>query len=134
MPVQPLAPAFSDEDAAARFIESARHFQQDRQASFTARVSIGSQHLLLTVENGKVAVIEDLSRLRPLTSWDFSLSADTDSWTHFWQTTPVAGWHDIFALSRYGRMRIEGNLHPFMAHLQFVKDLLASPRRAGGLQ
>lgn len=39
-----------------------------------------------------------------------------------------AGWHDVFALMRYGRMHIEGDLLPFMANLQFVKDLLAAPR------
>ena len=32
------------------------------------------------------------------------------------------------ALSKVGLARIEGNLQPFMANLQYVKDVVAAPR------
>ncbi|MFC3338860.1 hypothetical protein [Paracandidimonas soli] len=121
----------SDEESAARFIHAAGHFRQPRAARFTAMVGIGGRRLLLKIENGAVASIDNLASLRPLAAWDFSVTADADAWLRFWEAIPAAGWHDIFALARHGRMRIEGNLHPFMAHLQFVKDLLASPRTEG---
>jgi hypothetical protein len=44
---------------------------------------------------------------------------------------PPPGWHDLFALSKKGVMVLEGDLQPLMANLQYVKDLLALPRRAG---
>jgi hypothetical protein len=32
------------------------------------------------------------------------------------------------ALSKVGLARIEGNLQPFMANLQVIKDIVAAPR------
>jgi hypothetical protein len=43
---------------------------------------------------------------------------------------PAAGWHDIFALGKRRELVIDGNLQPLMAHLQFIKDLLAVGREA----
>lgn len=117
-----------DEKAASRFVHSARHFHRPRLANLTLMIGIGSRRLLLRIENGAIKSIDDLASLRPLTSWDVSLTASAEDWQRFWETVPTAGWHDIFALTRYNRMHIEGNLHLFMSHLQFVKDLLASPR------
>jgi hypothetical protein len=42
---------------------------------------------------------------------------------------PRAGYHDLFALTRFGHARIEGDLQPLMANLRYVKDVLAAPRR-----
>ena len=35
----------------------------------------------------------------------------------------------LFALFKRGLLRIEGDLHPFMANLLYIKDVLAAPRR-----
>ena len=121
-----------DQKTAARLVQAAHGFQQERDAGFTMLIGIGACRLLLKVENGAVTGAIPLSSLKPLTPWDFSISADAESWQRFWESMPAAGWHDLFALTRNGRMQIEGNLHPFMAHLQFIKDLLASPRTEGG--
>jgi hypothetical protein len=45
---------------------------------------------------------------------------------------PEPGWHDLFALVRRGCASVEGDLQPLMANLQYVKDLLALPRRIAG--
>ena len=47
---------------------------------------------------------------------------------------PRPGWHDLFALTKRKEAVLEGDLHPFMAHLQYFKDVLALPRslRAAG--
>jgi hypothetical protein len=42
---------------------------------------------------------------------------------------PKPGWHDLFALTKRGEAVLEGDLHPFMAHLQYFKDVLALPRQ-----
>ena len=49
-------------------------------------------------------------------------------WTEYWQPMPKPGWHDLFALTKRGEAVLEGDLHPFMAHLQYFKDVLALPR------
>ena len=42
---------------------------------------------------------------------------------------PRPGYHDLFALTRFGHARIEGDLHPLMANLRYIKEVLESPRR-----
>lgn len=123
-----LTPTPEDEAAVTRFIRAVQGFQKPRLADFDMRVGIGSTRLLVKVREGSVETISDMAAMRPLTPWDFSLTADAESWQRHWEVAPPAGWHDVFALMRYGRMQIDGDLHPFMAHLQFVKDLLAAPR------
>ena len=46
----------------------------------------------------------------------------------YWRPEPEPGWHDLLALTKRGEASLEGDLHPFMAHLQYFKDLLALPR------
>jgi hypothetical protein len=42
---------------------------------------------------------------------------------------PRPGYHDLFALTRFGRARIEGDLQPLMANLRYIKEVLEVPRR-----
>lgn len=64
-------------------------------------------------------------------SWRFSYRATPAAFAAHWQTMPPAGWHDLLALTKRGQATLEGDLHPFMTHLQYFKDLLALPRRNG---
>jgi hypothetical protein len=61
-------------------------------------------------------------------SWRFSYRATSAAWAEYWQAMPKPGWHDLLALTKRGEAVLEGDLHPFMAHLQYFKDLLALPR------
>ena len=61
-------------------------------------------------------------------SWRFSYRASPAAWAEYWKPTPRPGWHDLLALTKRGEAVLEGDLHPFMAHLQYFKDLLALPR------
>ena len=61
-------------------------------------------------------------------SWRFSYRASPAAWTEYWQAAPRPGFHDLLALTRRGEAVLEGDLHPFMAHLQYFKDVLALPR------
>lgn len=80
----------------------------------------------------RIAVSQDaihpLPPAPPLQPWDFCVKGTPRAWQELWEAVPKAGWHDVFALTKRGEMRIEGNLQPFMANLQFFKDLLALPR------
>jgi hypothetical protein len=92
-------------------------------------IEIGNEQLLLTIRKGRPTVAE---RVPLLGSWDFAIRAGAEAWSALWQPEPAAGWHDLFALTKRGAMRIEGSLQPFMANLQYFKDLVTLPRAGGG--
>ena len=62
-------------------------------------------------------------------SWQFSYRATSMAWAQHWQPMPRPGWHDLLALTKRGEAVLEGELHPFMANLQYFKDVLALPRQ-----
>jgi len=82
--------------------------------------------VLVRIRDGRVAEI--VEKGVALQSWDFAVKGTAEGWSKFWLATPPAGWHDLLALNKRRVFTIEGHLHPLMAHLQFIKDLLASPR------
>lgn len=83
----------------------------------------------VSVRHGTVESVETGPTL--MRSWTFALRAEADVWQRFWQPVPGPGWHDVLALSRFGRLHIEGELQPLMANLRYVKELLEAPRHAG---
>lgn len=90
-------------------------------------LGFGAAQALLHVDRGELRL---QTQLPPLTPFDFSLRGSTRAWQAYWEPVPAAGWHDLFALAKRSELRIEGELLPFMTHLQFFKDLLALPRGA----
>jgi hypothetical protein len=62
-------------------------------------------------------------------SWRFSYRASATAWAEHWQAAPRPGWHDLLALTKCKEASLEGDLYPFMTHLQYFKDVLALPRR-----
>ncbi|HYL19678.1 MAG TPA: hypothetical protein VEV20_13435 [Burkholderiales bacterium] len=92
-------------------------------------VQIGATAFLLRFDGGSVR--ECRERLPLLCSWDFAVRGSLRAWASLWQDPPPPGWHDLFALSKLGEMSFEGDLQPFMAHLQYFKDVLTLPRRPG---
>jgi len=113
-------------DAARRFVQAVSGYRRPRAVDLDLFVQFGAQPVLLRIRNGAVASCEQ--NLSPLQSWDVAVKADEDVWQAFWQAVPAPGWHDVLALRKRGLMSIEGRLQPLMANLQYVKDLLASPR------
>ncbi|ALM82961.1 hypothetical protein [Bordetella sp. N] len=119
-----------DQDAGAtlarRFIAKAQGYARPRRCNVEMLVRFGATPVHVSVRDGRVRQAAVITL--PLDSWDFGLSADADAWQRFWAPVPAPGWHDIFALSKRGALRIDGNLQPLMANLQFVKDLVALGR------
>ena len=113
---------------AQQFKLAALSYSRNRAVSALVLVQFGDTPLLLSIAQGRVVDVAEA--IPPLSSWDFSIKASVDAWVRFWQTTPEPGSHDIFALIKNGEMSVEGNLHPFMANLQFMKDLLALGRES----
>ncbi|KGD95876.1 hypothetical protein JL37_08735 [Achromobacter sp. RTa] len=126
----PSLPGTEDRGAqlAARFRRLAPSFSRARGVHLDMLVRFGEHPVLVRIRDGRVDSAETPST--PLPSCDFSLRASEEAWSRFWQAVPAAGWHDIFALGKRRELSIDGNLQPLMAHLQFIKDLLAVGREA----
>jgi hypothetical protein len=89
-------------------------------------IVVGTIPLLVRVESGRVtSVTRGPFLLRP---WTFSITALADTWLALLKPVPDPGTHDLMALSKTGLARIEGNLQPFMANLQVIKDIVTAPR------
>ena len=111
---------------------AARPFLTWRGRRFDSDVCIeaGTLPFYLRCRGGRIDSLEEGPVL--MRSWDFALKAGLEAWLLHWRPVPPPGYHDIFAMAKGGHLRMEGNLHPLMTHLQFVKDLLALPRGTGG--
>jgi hypothetical protein len=89
-------------------------------------LGVGAQPLLVEIAAGRVnSVRRGPFLLKP---WVFAIRAEPDVWLRFLEPLPAPGFHDLMALTKAGRARIEGNLVPFMGNLQFMKDVIAAPR------
>jgi hypothetical protein len=92
-------------------------------------VEVGDVPFQVSVQDGRIAsVTRGPAAARP---WRFAIRASAEAWREFWQPVPRPGYHDLFALTRFGHARIEGDLRPLMANLRYIKDVLAAPRRLG---
>jgi hypothetical protein len=122
-----------DEQVANKIGRLAEHVNSDtylvRRGRFFSGVFLvgaGSIPIHITVNRG---AIEDVSvGAAIMRSWRFAIRAESDSWLRFWQPVPEPGYHDLLALTRFGRASIEGDLQPFMANLRYFKEVLEKPR------
>lgn len=93
-------------------------------------LELGRARYRLAIERGRIAALERSGT--PMPSWRFAVRAGEEAWRRFWQPVPAPHYHDILAMAKRGELSIEGDLHPFMANLLYIKDVLAAPRRAQG--
>ena len=83
------------------------------------------------IEGGRIAKVTPGPFITP--DFSFALRASRGVWEKFWQPLPPLGFTDIFALVKQKLMRVEGDIHPFMANLLYFKDVLAAPRKEAAL-
>ena len=89
-------------------------------------LQVGEKEYLFDIRQGNIERMRRGPFVMP--TWDFALRAEEDTWERFWLAVPPPGFHDLFALIKNRRLRIEGNLYPFMSNLLYFKDLMASIR------
>ncbi|RTM05904.1 MAG: hypothetical protein EKK33_33415 [Bradyrhizobiaceae bacterium] len=89
-----------------------------------------TQPFHVAIRSGKIVDMAPAPVL--MRSWRFAYRATPAALAAYWHEMPPAGWHDLLALTKRGQATLEGDLHPFMTHLQYFKDLLALPRRSSG--
>ena len=99
-----------------------------RYVSVAFLLEVGSDSYLVTIERGRVVGLATGPFVMP--QWAFALRASAEAWERFWLPTPPPGANDLFAMLRSKELRLEGDLHPFMANLMYFKALLAAPGAA----
>jgi hypothetical protein len=125
---------FDDSQLATLFEQVPRLLAEDtnlirRGAFLDARfqVGIGAIPFDVIVAAGRIAMLERGPFL--MRTWRFAVRGTSEAWGRLWQPVPEPGWHDVNALMKRGYVVLEGDLQPLMANLQYLKDLLALPRR-----
>ncbi len=97
-----------------------------RRASFAFLLEIGERPFLVELDRGRVAAVEEGPFV--MRSWSFALRASVAAWQKFACRYPEPGFHDIFAMNRFGHCRIEGDIDVLLAHLGHVKAVLSCLR------
>jgi hypothetical protein len=112
----------------ADLVNSDAHLvRRGRFLSTTFMLGIGDTGYLIKIIEGRIASVTPGPFVTP--NYSFALRAPRDEWQMFWEKVPKPGHNDIFALFKRGKLTIEGDLHPFMANLLYIKDVLAAPRQ-----
>ena len=101
--------------------------RRGRFVDTTFLIAIDEADSLVRVQDGRIVSVTPGPFITP--NFSFALRASRDVWEKFWQPLPPIGFTDIFALVKQKLMRVEGDLHPFMANLLYFKDVLAAPRQ-----
>jgi hypothetical protein len=95
-------------------------------------VEVGDVPWLIKIHAGRITSVTRGPFVMP--AWAFALRAPREAWEQFWRADPPPGFHDLMALVKRRALRIEGNLHPFMANLLYFKDVMAALRPKAGAQ
>jgi hypothetical protein len=93
----------------------------------TFMVAIDEAYTLIRVQEGRIVEVTPGPFITP--DYSFALRASRGVWEKFWQPLPPLGFTDVFALVKQKLMRVEGDIHPFMANLLYFKDVIAAPRQ-----
>lgn len=118
-------------EQAMRLIESATQndsplMRRGRLVNAVVMLDIGEQTWRMTIQAGRVTELKPGPFVMPASH--FRLGATSEEWQLFWLPVPPPGSHDLFALLKRGVLKLDGDLHPFMSHLLYFKQLLAAPR------
>lgn len=104
-----------------------RLVQRGRFVDTTFLIAVDDDCTLVRVQEGRVTKVTPGPFITP--NYSFALRASRGVWEKFWQPLPPLGYTDVFALVKHKLMRVEGDLHPFMANLLYFKDVIAAPRK-----
>jgi hypothetical protein len=86
-------------------------------------VGDGDLDWLVEIERGAVARVTRGPLVMPRS--DLRLRAASDTWARFLEPVPPPGYHDLFAMRRYRRIQIEGDIRLMSAYLFYIKRLFA---------
>src|SRR5262245_43827346 len=101
--------------------------RRGRTLTVVVLIEIGATPYYVSIAAGRIARVERGPLLTR--SWSFAIRGSEQAWGQFWLPVPPPHFHDLFALAKRGEFRIEGDFHPLMSNLLYLKDMLAAPRR-----
>jgi hypothetical protein len=101
--------------------------RRGRFVDTTFMIAIDDAYTLIRVQEGRITKVTPGPFITP--DYSFALRASREVWKKFWQPLPPLGFTDVFALVKQKLMRVEGDIHPFMANLLYFKDVIAAPRK-----
>ena len=105
----------------------AKLVHRGRFVDTTFMIAIDEAYTLIRIQEGRIVKVTPGPFITP--DYSFALRASRGVWEKFWQPLPPLGFTDIFALVKQKLMRVEGDIHPFMANLLYFKDVIAAPRQ-----
>lgn len=103
--------------------------RRGRWLSADMMLEIGDARHLVKIREGLITEVSPLPLLA--IPFDFAVIGTKEAWQEFWKPVPKPRHHDIMALIREGKMRIEGDLEKMMAHFLTLKMMLEKPRLLG---
>jgi len=101
--------------------------RRGRFLTVTFLVTSGETQYLVRVVEGRIDRMERGPFL--MRDWRFAIRASEDAWQRFWEAVPASGYHDVFAMAKFGHALVEGDLQPLMANLRYIQEVLAAPRK-----
>ena len=89
-------------------------------------LGIGDDNWLVTIRDGRIEQItpEDWT----VCPWDFAIHGTREAWEKFWSPMPPPMHHDISALVRAGKVRLDGNIDMLLANFLYLKLVLEQLR------
>ena len=90
-------------------------------------LEVGDDQYLIRIREGGVESVEHGPFVMP--RWAFALRASAEDWRTFWSASPPPGYHDLVAMMKFKRLRLEGDPYPFMTHIRYFKDLIGRLRQ-----
>ena len=111
---------------ASRVNADAALVHSGRRASLAFLLEAGDRPFLIVLERGRITEVAEGPFV--MRSWSFAIRAPERAWREFTRPYPAPGYHDIFAMNRFGHCRIEGDTDMLLPHLPHVKAVLSRMR------
>ena len=99
--------------------------RRGRWTHATCLIKIGDQGWLVRIDAGRITVQPETWRV---SDWDFAIKGPEEAWRKFWQAMPPPMHHDLHALVRTGKFRLEGDIDLMLANMLYLKLVLETLR------
>lgn len=96
--------------------------QRGAHIDTTFLLRYGEDEFLVSVRGGTVNSVQRGPLVMP--RWTFMMAADRSVWDAYWSGENQPGYHDLMALLKFRRLRLEGDLTVFMQNLFYFKSLV----------
>src|SRR4051812_2855240 len=100
--------------------------RRGRFLTTTFLIEAGSAQWLVSIVEGRIASVTQGPFVMP--SWSFALRAPQAEWEQFLAANPRPGSNDLMAMIKRRVLKVEGDLHVFMANLRYFKEALEKLR------